>query len=231
VSRTRRQPILAAILLALALAGGAAVAQNNIQIDDLKIRAEAGDKTATRQIAEAYYLGKGVEQDFKLAAQWYEKLAKQGDVRAQTSLGLIYARGYGVEKNMQLALKWLNLAATQRDPGAQYSLSTLYFMGDGIPQNYAESARLRKEAAIRGHIQAQSDLGMMYYEGKGVEKNLQQAYYWLAVAGQQGDDVAQEQLKKVSAGMTADQIKDAENQAKEWMAKAKKTWNANIKNQ
>ncbi len=214
-------------LLALALAWGAARAADSIPFNDLKIRAEAGDKTATRQIAEAYYLGRdGVEQDFKLAAQWYEKLAKQGDVRAQTSLGLIYARGYGIEKNMPLALKWLNLAAIQRDPGAQYSLSTLYFVGDGIPQNLVESARLRKEAAIRGHVQAQADLGMMYYQGKGVEKNLQLAYYWLAVAAQQGDDDAPENLKMVAAGMSGDQIKEAEKQAKEWMAKAKKTWNA-----
>ena len=69
----------------------------------------------------------------------------------------------------------------------------------------------------------------MYYEGKGVEKNLQQAYYWLALAGQQGDDLAQEQLPKVKAGMTADDIKEAENQAKAWMAKAKKVWNPNPK--
>ena len=148
----RRHLSTAITVLALTLASGAVMAQDNIPLNDLKIRAEAGDKTATRQIAEAYYLGKGVEQDFKLAAQWYEKLAKQGDVRAQTSLGLIYARGYGVKKDMHLALKWLNLAAIQRDPGAQYSLSTIYFLGDGVPKNYVESARLRKEAAIRGHV-------------------------------------------------------------------------------
>src|SRR5215203_2749105 len=116
-------------MAALALATGTTCAQTDMPLNDLKIRAEAGDKTATRQMAEAYYLGKGVEQDLKLAAYWYEKLAKQGDVRAQTSLGLLYARGYGVEKNMPLAMKWLNLAAIQRDPGAQYSLSTLYFIG------------------------------------------------------------------------------------------------------
>lgn len=219
----RHLPAIA--FLALMLAGGACGAAENILLNDLKIRADAGDKTATRQLAEAYYLGRdGVEQDFKLAAQWYEKLAKQGDVRAQTSLGLIYARGYGVEKNMPMALKWLNLAAIQRDPGAQYSLSTLYFMGEGIPQNLVESARLRKEAAMRGHVQAQADLGRMYWEGMGVEKDLRQAYYWLAVAAQQGDDTAPDDLKKVAAGMSGDQIKDAEKQARDWMAKAKKVW-------
>ena len=70
----------------------------NIPLQDLQIRAKAGDRTATRQLAEAYYLGKGVEQDFKIASQWYEKLAKQGDVRAQTSLGLMFARGYFISK-------------------------------------------------------------------------------------------------------------------------------------
>ena len=215
---------LTVTLLALALAGGMAFAQdNNIPFNDLKIRAEAGDKTATRQIAESYYLGRnGVEQDFKLAAQWYEKLARQGDVRAQTSLGLIYARGYGVEKNMPLALKWLNLAAIQRDAGAQYSLSTLYARGDGVPQNLPEAARLRKEAAIRGHVQAQADLGSMYWDGKGVEKNLVLAYQWLGIAAQLGDDTAPDTLKKVSAEMSGDQIKEAESYVKEWIEKNKK---------
>ncbi len=97
-----------------ALAAGSACAQNNPPLNELKIRAEAGDRTSTRQIAEAHYLGKGVDQDYKLAAHWYEKLAKLGDARAQTSLGLMYARGYGVEKNMPLAMKWLNLAAIRR---------------------------------------------------------------------------------------------------------------------
>lgn len=215
---------LTVTLLALALAGGMAFAQdNNIPFNDLKIRAEAGDKTATRQIAESYYLGRnGVEQDFKLAAQWYEKLARQGDVRAQTSLGLIYARGYGVEKNMPLALKWLNLAAIQRDAGAQYSLSTLYARGDGVPQNLPEAARLRKEAAIRGHVQAQADLGSMYWDGKGVEKNLVLAYQWLGIAAQLGDDTAPDTLKKIAAEMSGDQIKEAESYVKEWIEKNKK---------
>ncbi len=220
----RNHPAIAITFLALTLATGAGVAQdNNISLNDLKIRADAGDKTATRQIAEAYYLGRdGVEQDFKLAAQWYEKLAKQGDVRAQTSLGLIYARGYGVEKNLKLALKWLNLAAAQRDPGAQYSLSTIYFRGDGIPQNLAESARLRKEAAARGHLQAQADLGSMYWDGKGVEKNLVLAYQWLGIAAQLGDDTAPDTTKKVAAEMSSDQIREAAGYVKDWMEKNKK---------
>jgi TPR repeat protein len=60
---------LCACVLVLALASGATWAHDNISIADLKVRAAAGDKTATRQLADAYYLGRGVEQDFKQAAE------------------------------------------------------------------------------------------------------------------------------------------------------------------
>jgi TPR repeat protein len=65
---------------------------------------------------------------------------------------------------------------------------------------------------------------MLYYEGKGVDKDLRWAYYWLTVAALQGDDIAQEHLKTVAAGMPREQIKEAETQAKDWMEKAKKGW-------
>ena len=61
---------------------------------------------ATRQLADAYYAGRGgVEQSFPEAARWYEKLAKQGDVRAQATIGLMYLRGYGVPQDIQAALR------------------------------------------------------------------------------------------------------------------------------
>jgi len=197
------------------LAAGLSHAQNNIPLADLKIRAEAGDKTATRQLAEAYYTGNGVEQDFKMAAQWYEKLAKLGDPRAQTSLGLLYARGYGVEKNVDTALKWWKFAALQNDPAAQFNLGTTYLEGNGVAQNYPEAMKWYRNAAMRGHLAAQFNLGMMYFDGKGADKDPRMAYYWLAVAAEQGDDDAKAELKKVAAVMTPAQVREADSQAKD----------------
>jgi len=51
------------LLRALSGAAGAADAPN-IPLNDLQTRADAGDRTATRPLAEAYYLGRVVEQDF-----------------------------------------------------------------------------------------------------------------------------------------------------------------------
>ena len=206
----------------LALCVGVAAAQN-VTLDDLRIRAEAGDRSATRQLAEAYYLGReGAEQNFSEAARWYLKLAQQGDVRAQTTLGLMYARGYGVKKDPAVAHHWWSFAAAANDAGAQYNLALSYANGDGVAQDYERAAQWYEKAAERTHIQAQYNLGLLYLQGKGVAKDPLRAYFWVKVAALQGDDRAQDSLNKVAAGMSAEQVRQAEAQADEWMKRAKK---------
>jgi len=200
-----------------------AAAQGKISVEDLKIRAEAGDKTATRQLADAYYLGRdGVEQNFAEAARWFLKLAQQGDVRAQTTIGLMYARGYGVKKAPQPSHYWRRLAAAANHPGAQYNLGLTYANGDGVAQDYSQAAQCHGRAAQRTHVQAQFNLGMLYHEGKGVTQDPVRAYYWIKVASLQGDELAQDTLKKIGAGMSPEQIRQAEAQADEWIRKMKK---------
>ena len=217
-----------AVLLFAACVGPAAAqekpARGRVSVEELKVRSDAGDKSAARQLAEMYYLGRGgVEQNFGEAARWYEQLARQGDARAQTSLGLMYARGLGVEKNLQTAHKWWLFAAAQNDPGAQYNLGVIYSRGEGIAQDPAQAAQWLTRAAQRGHVQAQHNLGMLYYEGKGLERDLVRAYFWLKVAALQGDDVARDALKAAGKDLSADQIRLAEGEAAGWMQKYKKT--------
>ena len=219
---TRRTGVVACTLL-LAAIFQLAVAQGKLSFEDLRIRAEAGDETATRQLAEAYYLGReGVEQNFGEAARWYLKLAQQGDVRAQTTIGLMYSRGYGVKKDPQAAHRWWSFAAAANDAGAQYNLGLAYANGDGVAQDYSQAAQWYSQAAQRTHVQAQFNLGMLYYEGKGVAHDPARAYCWVKVAALQGDDLAQGMLKKIGAGMSAEQISQGEAQADEWMRKARK---------
>ena len=207
-------------LVALPMCPGASA---QISIDGLKLRAEAGDRTATRQLAEAYYLGReGAEQNFGEAARWYLKLAQQGDVRAQTTLGLMYARGYGVAKDPVAAHRWWSFAAAANDPGAQFNLGLSYATGDGVAQDFERAAQWYDKAAQRTHVQAQYNLGMLYFEGKGVARDPQRAYFWVKVAALHGDDLAQDALERFATGMSADQIRQAESQADEWMKLKKK---------
>jgi len=211
------------VTLLAAVFCGTVYAQNNVTIDDLTQRAEAGERTAMRSLAEAYYAGRhGAEQDFVKAAEWYRRLARQGDVRAQTSLGLMYARGYGVPKDLAQAHRWWNFAAVQNDPGAQYNLGLTYVQGEGVDVDYERAARWFREAARRGHVQAQYNYGLLLHEGKGVKRDPQQAYYWIKVAALQGDDHALQNVTKLAAGLSEDQKKDANEQAEAWMEKVRK---------
>jgi TPR repeat protein len=207
----------------VALAAGFAAAQDRINVEDLKLRSEAGDRPAMRQLAEIYYLGRGgVAQDYGEAARWYERLAKQGDARAQSSLGLMHARGYGVEKNLEAARRWWSFAAAQNDPAAQYNLGVLYATGEGVPQDYARAAHWLREAARRGHVQAQHNFGMLLHEGKGVERDPLRAYFWIKVAALQGDEVAQAALPAIGRAMSAEQISETDREAAEWMKRSLK---------
>lgn len=211
-----------ALLLFCAVCGAHA-AEPQITIADLTLRADAGDRTAMRALAEAYYAGQdGAGQDFTKAADWYRKLAKTGDARAQTSLGLMYARGYGVAKNLAEAHRWWNFAAAQNDPGAQFNLGLTYIQGEGVATDPARAARWFREAARRGHVQAQYNLGLLLHQGRGVERNPQEAYYWVKVAALQGDERAQQALPSLAAVLGDVQRRDADAQAADWMEKAKK---------
>lgn len=74
------------------------------------IKAEQGDAIAQYNMGTLYYSGKGVEQDYTKARQWYEKAANQGLADAQVKLGLMYHLGYGVSQNMAAAVEWYGKA-------------------------------------------------------------------------------------------------------------------------
>ncbi|WP_081837759.1 tetratricopeptide repeat protein [Xanthobacter sp. 91] len=72
-----------------------------------------GDAKAQGMVGYLYENGKGVPQDFVVAAQWYGCAAEQGDPTAQYLLGLAYDKGRGVPIDVVLSQKWLILAAAR----------------------------------------------------------------------------------------------------------------------
>lgn len=67
--------------------------------------AERGDAEAQYHVARIYANGmSGVDTDFALAAQWYQRAADQKFASAQQELGYMYERGLGVTQDLKLAL-------------------------------------------------------------------------------------------------------------------------------
>jgi TPR repeat protein len=79
--------------------------------------AELGSAKYQAVLGYMYETGRGVPQDYHLAAFWYRLAAEQGNVRAQHLLGLLYDRGQGVPLDYVEAHKWLNLAAARAHSG------------------------------------------------------------------------------------------------------------------
>lgn len=79
-------------------------------------RARLTPREATK-LGFRYEFGRGVPQDYVLAATWYRWAAEQGDPDGQHLLGLLYDRGLGVPEDHVEAHKWLNLAAAGASRG------------------------------------------------------------------------------------------------------------------
>ncbi len=65
-------------------------------LTQVRILAERGSTRDEIALAGAYFMGKGVKQDPKMAAYWYEKAAGHGNPQAQNQIGYFYQAGIGV---------------------------------------------------------------------------------------------------------------------------------------
>jgi|GEM_PF-6712996 len=70
--------------------------------------AEQGQPTAQAKMGDAYRLGMGVLQDYKIALTWYLKSAAQGYKQAYLILGMMYKNGLGVEVDHEMAKECLS---------------------------------------------------------------------------------------------------------------------------
>ena len=68
----------------------------DLRIAALRELAEAADAAAQTELGERYEDGRGVVQDYAVAASWFRRAAEQGHAPGQAALGFMYARGRGV---------------------------------------------------------------------------------------------------------------------------------------
>jgi TPR repeat protein len=84
---------------------------DEVQFQQLRRLAEAGNPSAQFKLGLAYAGGEGVSLDYAEAASWFRKAAEQGEAGAQSMLGSAYQDGVGVQQDSVEALKWWITAA------------------------------------------------------------------------------------------------------------------------
>ncbi len=64
---------------------------------------------------DRYFYGRGVDQDYVKAMEWYRKAADQGLADGQYNVGVLYENGWGVTKDIDQAKVWYQKSADQGD--------------------------------------------------------------------------------------------------------------------
>jgi TPR repeat protein len=117
--------------------------------------AKAGNADAQHLLGLMYYMGRGVQRDYKQAFAWHYKAAQQGKADAQYVIGAMYYTGNAVPQDHQLAVQWFRKAAEQGHPDAQHALGLMYrYHVAGMPQDVVLAYMLMNLAAANGHRNA-----------------------------------------------------------------------------
>jgi TPR repeat protein len=143
------------------------------------------------KLAGDYLAGRGVAQDPKLAAYWYEKAAGAGDPQAEMQVGYFYETGFGVTKDSARAAHWYQLAASGGLVRAKVNLAMAYLWGTGVPANERLALKLLNEAASNGSGLAACYLGDFYAFGIGVPRDQAAAEGWYQKGASLHDPIAE----------------------------------------
>jgi hypothetical protein len=159
------------------------------------------------------------KKNYLQAVQKFKSAVMKGNADAQTYLGHMYEIGLGVTQDFAEAFRLYTMAAVQGQPYGQNNLASMYLKGQGITQDYAEALRLYKLAAEQGLADAQFRLGAMYANGQGTKQDFMKTHMWFNLAAAKGDKDAQEFRDRLAKSMTSQQIAQAQNLARECLAR------------
>ena len=159
-------------------------------LSEFQVAAEAGDGEAQAALGIMYVRGEGVEKDLARAAEWLAKSAEQGHVRAQHLMGRLYHSGSLGERDVEKAVAWFEKAAEGGNIGAHLALTSIYYKGDGVEKNLAKAAKHVRIAAEGGVVNAQMHYARMLLNGEGLTRDPEEAYFWLYIAMQKGQQEA-----------------------------------------
>ena len=121
---------------------------------------------AMYSLARAYQYGRGREENFPLALDYYHQAAGHGDVQAMVALGEMYFSGQGVTEDYDIANYWFEKAADSDggNPEAFEHMGLAYYFGWGRDVDYDRSMEYFEKALEAGNEDVLYSIGRIYYD-------------------------------------------------------------------
>ena len=191
---------------------GIGISRNDLNaMDYLRRSAELGYPPAQVVMGYFYDTGSVVSQDSQQAADWYKKAAKQDDRLADWLLGRLYYAGNGIPRDLSAAESWLQKAANQGDPFGQYLLGLIRLERN----DYPKAADWFRKAALQGLPQAQQQLGELLRQGQGMNADKFEAYVWLLMSFEAGNQTIAADLATLEAELGGSRVNEAKTKARD----------------
>jgi uncharacterized protein len=191
---------------------GTGPSRSDVQaLDYFRRAADSGFVPAQDVLGYFYESGTITAANPRQAAEWYRKAATQDDAIAQWRLGQLIFHGDLAFRDLNGASQLLDKSAGHGNPFAQLVLGQLKLeRGD-----YAAAAISFDKAAHQGLPQAQQQLGLLFKQGKGMNEDKRQAYVWLLVSLDSGNESVAADLQQLEAELGSRLTEQAKSEARE----------------
>jgi TPR repeat protein len=188
--------------------------------------ADLGNDDAEETVGYFYLDGVGTARDTKLAEEYFLRSARQGNPKAMSDLSLYYWLGFiGCCPDRQKSLYWTAKLADFGDAAAAMELVRIYSTGDSVAEDDKAALAWALKAAKEDSVDAYLFLGDAMERGRGTDKNPVEAYKWFDLAAFHHESAkaveAGRRRDAIAAGLTADQIKQAQSLAFLWRLTAR----------
>jgi TPR repeat protein len=196
---------------------GVGVSRNDLNaVDYIRRSAELGYAPAQVVLGSFYDTGFRLSQNSMQAVDWYKKAAQHDDRLADWLLGRIYFVGIGIPRDLSAAESWLQKAVDQDDPFGEHLLGMIKLERN----DYPKAAELFRKAAMQGLPQAQHQLGELFQQGRGVSADKSEAYVWLLMSFEAGNQGLANELQVLEAELGTNKVEEAKTKARGLQEKA-----------
>lgn len=154
-------------------------------LEQLEVLAKQEHPEAEFLLGMMYQYGRGVEQNFQTAADWFRRSANKGNNAAQTNLALLLISGKLGKADYKEAVSLLEKATATGNPVAIYNLGLRYSKGEGVQKDSVKAVELFRKASDFNNAFAQYNLAYSYATGEGTKADNAEALKWAHASAQQ----------------------------------------------
>lgn len=170
------------------------IISNKIDMNDLKKCAETQPKCASA-LGLFYLYGKGVEQNYQTAFEYFSFAAKHDVGSAYFHLGIMHKNGVITGKNDFIqAFEAFASGASLGDLPSQIFLASAYETGEGVEINYEKALKWHLAASAQGDDTEQRKVCDYYQNGWGTEIDYEKSFEYCKRALLNGNALAAQML-------------------------------------